>query len=855
MKKIRSINLILLIFLAACSTQNTSKESQAQPNNNVVQNVVELTPEKEEPELTTTQITINGDPSDWKNYEILFTDLEGDNQGGGFDIAVVRAFINDQYLYILIETYEPPTEYIQIDFDLKAGKRHFIVSFKPIKNSPASLGEIISNQANYIGEVAESLCAFDQALEFKVPLSALGNANSIILQDVRPMGGECCDESWFAIDNIGSVPVAQLDELEPVYQVATRPQVCAAEIVAPVPFGTLQPASIEIAEPGHTAEWFVAPGIFNMPLEVFLSPEGDVIILSVRAGTLSRLSDDGTITPYAYGVSGTYQGDIDDKGNVYLFSPPEGKLLRISPDGEKSVITQTQELLGYGGPVYIHTDGNFYVPIDSGISGKYPLYQITPSGNVNLVAEFSNFLIALTSTPDGRVIALHGHELSELSMNDFSLTTIASFESFKPYPFSYSGLAVDDTGNIFVSTGSRGRGGNLYRVNAAGEVSLIAEIPENGLSGIEWLQQTNEIIGTQMTYGGVIKVTMDGSLREIVPGNGIITPMDLAFSPCGELAVPNDDGGMMTLIDPSGKVSWFMDYLSFIPPVPYVAFKPDGTMYASEGEPMPETPKRVIVVTPGGILEEFHKADMPSGLAIRSDGTLFVSETGADRITQINPDGTTTTLLAGIKYPSALLLDDNDNLYAITGPDNFGGDEVNPTPVGGDNLIKISPEGNIETLLRLSGMTDLALSTDGSIYVAAKNEVIKLSPDGWQSTFASGFERAIGLAFDLAGHLYISDEHANSIVRISGFPQGILTGTVTDASGLPVSSARVQVLSTNPIVVGQVVFTDAEGHFSLSAAPRSYDVIVSLQGLDELSLADVNVTTDQETVIELNYKE
>ena len=855
MKRKWSINIILLIFLATCSTQNIPEGSQTQPTEDVVQNVVESSLEKEEPELATTQITINGDPSDWESYEILFTDIEGDNQGGGFDIADVRAFTNDQYLYILIETYKPPMEYIQIDFDLKAGNRHFILSFKPVKNSPASLGEIISNKANYIGELAESSSAFDQALEFKVPLSALGNDNSIILQDVRPMGGECCDENWYAIDNIESVPVAQLKELEPESESATKPHICAAEIAAPIPFGMSQPASIEIVEPGHTVEWFVAPGIFNMPLEVLLSPKGDVIIFSVRAGTLSRLSDDGTISSYADEIGGYYQGDIDAQGNVYLFSPPQGKLLRISPDGAKRVIAQTQELLGYGGPVYIHTDGNFYIPIDSAISGKYPLYQITPSGNVNLLAEFSNFLIALTSTPDGRVIALHGHELSELSMDDFSLVTIANFESFEPYPFSYSGLAVDNNGNIYVSTGSRQRGGNLYRVNAAGEVSLIAEIPENGLTGIEWLPQTNEIIGTQMTYGGVIKVAMDGSLREIVPGNGIITPMDLAFSPCGELAVPNDDGGMMTLIDPSGKVSWFMDYLSFIPPVPYVAFKPDGTMYASEGEPMPETPKRVIVVPPGGVLEEFHKADMPSGLAYRSDGTLFVSETGADRVTQINPDGTTTTLVEGIKYPSALLLDDDDNLYAITGPDNFVGDEVNPTPFGGDTLIQISPEGNITTLLRLSGMTDLAISTDGSIYVATEKEVIKLSPDGRQSIFASGFERAVGLAFDLAGHLYVSDEHANGIVRISGFPQGILTGTVTDALGLPVSGARVQVLSTNPIVVGQVFFTNAEGHFSISAAPRSYDVIVSVQGLDELSLADVNTTVDQETVIEFNYKE
>jgi DNA-binding beta-propeller fold protein YncE len=873
-----SVYSILLVLLAACHTTDAQTETSTLSTKTPTEIVIESSPTEvamaaeptespsptpEDPELIHTQLTIDGDPSDWANYEVLINDPKGDHQNGGFDIAATRAFANDQYLYVLIETHEPPTDYVQVDLDIEAGERHFIVSFNPLENSSAFIGEIISNQFNLIGEVAGSSSAAAQATEFKVPLSALGDVVNLTLRDVRPMGGECCGENWYPIDNIESIIVAQVDEVEPASVAEEVPseleevpilQVCAADIALPTPFGSLQPAPIQLTEPGYAAEWFVAPGAFNMPLEVLLSPEEDVIILSVREGVLYRLANDGTIIPYVDGLIGPYQGDIDAQGNVYLFDPTQGKLLQINPDGAKRVIAQTQQLLGYGGPVHISSDGNFYIPLDSGISGKYPLFKITPSGGVDLVAEFPNFVIALASTPDGRVVALHGHELSELSLDDYSLTAIAGFPVLESGPFSYSGLAVDDAGNIFVSTGSRERSGTLYRVNAVSEVSVIAEIPENGLSGIEWLPRTNEIIGTQMRYGSLIAVAMDGSLREIVQGNGIITPMDLAFSPCGELAVPNDDGGMMTLIDPSGKVSWFMDYLSFIPPVPYVAFEPDGTMYASEGEPMPESPKRVVVVPLGGVLETFYEADMPSGLAYRSDGTLFVSETGADRITQINPDDTTTTLVEGIKFPSALLLDDDDNLYAITGPDDFVGDEVNATPIGGDTLIQISPEGIITTLIQLSGMTDLASGSDGSIYVAAEKEVIKLSPDGRQFSFASGFERAIGLAFDIAGHLYVSDERTNSIVRIGGFPQGILKGMVTDVSGLPVEGARVQVLSIDPIVVGQIVFTNGEGHFSLPAAPRSYDITVTVDGYETTKLENINAVADQEIVIEIQLE-
>jgi hypothetical protein len=98
----------------------------------------------------------------------------------------------------------------------------------------------------------------------------------------------------------------------------------------------------------------------------------------------------------------------------------------------------------------------------------------------------------------------------------------------------------------------------------------------------------------------------------------------------------------------------------------------------------------------------------------------------------------------------------------------------------------------------------------------------------------------------LAGYLYVSDERANGILRIGGFPQGTISGVVTDASGPPVANARVQVLSVDPIVVGQVVFTDAQGRFSLPAAPRLYSVTVTASGYESVTQEDVTVIGGEE---------
>jgi hypothetical protein len=74
-----------------------------------------------------------------------------------------------------------------------------------------------------------------------------------------------------------------------------------------------------------------------------------------------------------------------------------------------------------------------------------------------------------------------------------------------------------------------------------------------------------------------------------------------------------------------------------------------------------------------------------------------------------------------------------------------------------------------------------------------------------------------------------------------------------DGTGSPIAEARVQVFSVDPIVVGQVVFSDADGRFRLAAAPRSYRIAVSADGYEETQLEGIVVEAGQtqEITIEL----
>jgi hypothetical protein len=103
----------------------------------------------------------------------------------------------------------------------------------------------------------------------------------------------------------------------------------------------------------------------------------------------------------------------------------------------------------------------------------------------------------------------------------------------------------------------------------------------------------------------------------------------------------------------------------------------------------------------------------------------------------------------------------------------------------------------------------------------------------------------------LAGNLYAADADLNGILRIGEFPQGTISGIVTDASGRPVAEARTRVFSAHPIVAGQVVMTGADGRFRLPAAPRIYIITVSAEGYETVSLEGVQVIADQETTLQI----
>lgn len=196
--------------------------------------------------------------------------------------------------------------------------------------------------------------------------------------------------------------------------------------------------------------------------------------------------------------------------------------------------------------------------------------------------------------------------------------------------------------------------------------------------------------------------------------------------------------------------------------------------------------------------------DGPFGVAVDSNRSIYVADVYNHRIRKISPSGDVSTLAgsgladfadgvgvaASFKYPAGVAVDSNGSIYVA--------DHQN------HRIRKISQSGNVTTLagngtnayadgvgLAASFFSPMGLTVDsnGYIYVADTYNlrIRKISPSGNVSTFAgsglaafadgvgvaASFQYPNGVAVDSHGSIYIADTDNNRIRKIS--PSGNVT--------------------------------------------------------------------------------
>jgi hypothetical protein len=157
---------------------------------------------------------------------------------------------------------------------------------------------------------------------------------------------------------------------------------------------------------------------------------------------------------------------------------------------------------------------------------------------------------------------------------------------------------------------------------------------------------------------------------------------------------------------------------------------------------------------------------------------LFMLD-GVGRIYEITPGGVQSIFASGLLVPDELAFNSAGDLFAADYA-NAGDLFVGSTSDG--DIVKITPGGAQSTFASGVGtLYGMAFNNVGDLFVAdaSSGNIYKFTPGGAKSTFISGLSSPLALAFNSAGDLFEADAGSGNIYEFT--PGGAKS---TFASGL-----------------------------------------------------------------------
>jgi uncharacterized protein (TIGR03437 family) len=553
---------------------------------------------------------------------------------------------------------------------------------------------------------------------------------------------------------------------------------------------------------------------------------GNVYLCDETSNVVARISRDGMLAVVAgNGIrSGGFSGDggmataarlnspqrvaVDAAGNLYVADTANHRIRKVSLDGTISTVAGTGEA-GFSGDKGPATSAQLNWPYGLTVSSSGLLYIADTSNNRVRRVDASGAI---------DTIAGGGSALSDGG-------PAASGSLYQPYD-----VAVDSSGNLYIADLGNSR---VRKVNSQGTISTLA----SGIGHARGLAV--DAIGTVYVangwgYNQILKIDSSGNVS-VVAGTG-------AWGFGG-------DGGPATAA-------------SFSAP-PGVAVDAAGNLYVADhgNQRVRKISTLGTITTLAGSGQANLSGDGgpaggatlkgPTALAMDSSGSLYIADSGNNRVRKISPQGIVTTVAGGGTTlgdggpaTSAMLadrvlglaLDPLGNLY-IVDTDNHRIRKVDPrgtiTTVAGTGSIPYSAvgDGGAATSADIAYPTAVAADAAGNVYIAEGlgswySSIRKVNAQGVITRIAGGRPGYAGdggpatqallnypwaLATDTTGNLYLADRYNSRVRKIT--PQGVITtvaggGTAVGDGGPATSAALNEPLGALADALGNLYIAD-----------------------------------------------
>lgn len=236
-------------------------------------------------------------------------------------------------------------------------------------------------------------------------------------------------------------------------------------------------------------------------------------------------------------------------------------------------------------------------------------------------------------------------------------------------------------------------------------------------------------------------------------------------------------------------------------PVTSPALDAEGNIYVTfSGSRGQKVPVAIFKIDTNYTVKPF-VAEMMNATAIAFDraGQMYVSSRHDGAVYRVSPNGSMTTYAEGMGVATGIAFDRNQNLYV--------GDRSGTIfKIGSDQQVFV-----FATLEPSVSAYHLAFGPQGDLFVTGPttssfDSVNRIDPHGTVHTFYRGLGRPQGLAFDIAGNLYV----AASL----GGRRGIVKLTPDGKASLEISGHGLVGLAFAPGRSAILATTDAVHHLS-----------------------------------------
>lgn len=372
--------------------------------------------QQDETEPPITQITIDGDPSDWVDRELLLDDPAGDAKEGFLDLTTGYAFVNQNALYFLIETVDHEAALIQFDIFFQVDERQFQISWNP-GSSTGYISDITSGYEN-LGGTIFSTFALGPAFEGRVDLLDMGSPESISLIEIAVVS-KCC-ETYEMADQFLPGPTPYVNEVD-------SPTLSSQENTASLDTS----ACIKVVADGYKLNE-IGLNPLGLPTQAALLPNGEIVISGWGTNSITLvgngyvqkiISENRLISP---AVATLPDGRI-------AYSPNGEKINLVDPtNGDNFPISIVEE--GYISALSADNDGNIYAVTQGGKGVYIYKVEIATESIYEIASElpFEETLISdIDVSNDGTIYVAGARQVLAISA-DGTYSVIASNLNFEP---------------------------------------------------------------------------------------------------------------------------------------------------------------------------------------------------------------------------------------------------------------------------------------------------------------------------------------------------------------------------------------------------------------------------------------